>query len=394
MSSRSERRLRRIIVASTGVSLLGVATAFFSYGAPNSIFAISDVSAEVRNVVNNSFQAEPGAVALTNRSEYLFRSGSKGDRADFVEAIALKAEGAKANKVDQPEMVTAALVEAPHVATPQKSDVVYEVNRGGKGDLLSVPQVTVGKYVAPPSEPTVLASADIFLVAPPLADSMSSAEPTNTKSVASTTVKQDGKIIVSADAKGDGKLSSADLRESGESSWDDLVKMASVKGGNGEEKDTNIFGGLSEKEFRARELRCMATAVYFEARDEPLRGQIAVAQVIMTRLRSERYPKTICGVVYQGQWNKNACQFSFACDGKPDDPKEKKEWATSLDVARQVISGKVYLTDIADATHYHATYVHPDWVKLVKRVKQIGGHIFYKAPFDQPLIANADYSNL
>ena len=69
----------------------------------------------------------------------------------------------------------------------------------------------------------------------------------------------------------------------------------------------------------------------------------------MTRVRSEYYPMTICGVVYQNQWRKNSCQFSFACDGHPDTPKEKKEWATSLDVAKQVISGKVYLNDIGGA---------------------------------------------
>lgn len=181
--------------------------------------------------------------------------------------------------------------------------------------------------------------------------------------------------------------------KTGKAAWDELVKLASVKGGDGEEAPT-IFGGLTEKEFKARELRCMATAVYFEARDEPLRGQIAVAQVVMTRVRSEYYPMTICGVVYQNQWRKNSCQFSFACDGHPDQPKEKKEWRTSLDVARQVISGKVYLNDIGGATHYHATYVHPRWRKLVKRVKKIGRHIFYKASFAPPLVANADYDGL
>jgi spore germination cell wall hydrolase CwlJ-like protein len=181
--------------------------------------------------------------------------------------------------------------------------------------------------------------------------------------------------------------------KTGKAAWDELVKLASVKGGDGEEAPT-IFGGLTEKEFKARELRCMATAVYFEARDEPLRGQIAVAQVVMTRVRSEYYPMTICGVVYQNQWRKNSCQFSFACDGHPDQPKEKKEWATSLDVARQVISGKVYLNDIGGSTHYHATYVKPRWRKLVKRVKKIGRHIFYKASFAPPLVANADYDDL
>ena len=138
----------------------------------------------------------------------------------------------------------------------------------------------------------------------------------------------------------------------------------------------------------------MATAIYFEARDESIKGQIAVGQVIMTRVRSSYYPNTICGVVYQGQWNKNACQFSFACDGLPDVPREHKEWETALQVAKDVISGKVYLEEVGDATHYHATYVSPSWTKLVKRVAKIGGHIFYKAPFAEPLVASNDFKKL
>ena len=166
-----------------------------------------------------------------------------------------------------------------------------------------------------------------------------------------------------------------------------------MKGGDGEEPPS-IFGALSEKEFRARELRCMATAIYFEARGESVRGQTAVGQVIMTRVRSDFYPNTICGVVFQGQWNRNACQFSFACDGQTDAPKVAEQWTRALDVAKQVISGKVYLTDIADATHYHAVYVRPDWIRQVKRIKQIGVHIFYKAPFVNPLASDPAYSTM
>ncbi len=172
------------------------------------------------------------------------------------------------------------------------------------------------------------------------------------------------------------------------------MQLASVGGGDGEKIGSNIFGGLTEKEFQAREFRCMATAIYFEARGESVKGQIAVGQVIMTRVRSMFYPNTICGVVFQGQWNKNACQFSFACDGVPDTPKDRKQWDTALDVAKNVISGKVYLDEIGGATHYHATYVSPDWKKMVKRVTKIGVHIFYKAPFVEPIVASNDFKKL
>jgi spore germination cell wall hydrolase CwlJ-like protein len=156
--------------------------------------------------------------------------------------------------------------------------------------------------------------------------------------------------------------------------WADLLKNATLS----PEQPQTLFGGLTEDEFRARELRCMATAIYFEARDEPVKGQIAVAQVIMNRIRSPFYPKTICGVVYQGERNRHGCQFSFTCTGKHNSVKEKPEWATAVKLAKQVIAGEVWLDEVGYATHYHATYVHPPWRFELDKVAQIGGHIFYK----------------
>jgi hypothetical protein len=160
------------------------------------------------------------------------------------------------------------------------------------------------------------------------------------------------------------------------SQWEGLLKNASL---SPEQPDTKtLFGGLTEDEFRAREMRCMATAIYFEARDEPIRGQLAVAQVIMNRIRSPFYPKTICGVVYQGERNRTGCQFSFTCTGKHNAVKEKEEWATAVKLAKQVIAGEVWIDEVGYATHYHATYVHPNWRHELDKVAQIGGHIFYK----------------
>ncbi len=156
--------------------------------------------------------------------------------------------------------------------------------------------------------------------------------------------------------------------------WAGLLKNASLS----PEQPQTLFGGLTEDEFRKRELRCMATAIYFEARDEPIKGQIAVAQVIMNRIRSPFYPKTICGVVYQGERNRHGCQFSFTCTGKSNSVREKPEWATSVKLAKQVIAGEVWLDEVGYATHYHATYVHPPWRFELIKVAQIGGHIFYK----------------
>lgn len=150
-----------------------------------------------------------------------------------------------------------------------------------------------------------------------------------------------------------------------------------------------VFKGESEAEFQVRQRRCLATAIYFEARSEPVRGQLAVAQVIMNRVRSSDYPDTICGVVFQGQWRRNACQFSFACDGIADVPKEKSYWTLANKLAKRVTDGKAWLTDVGHATHYHANYVKPRWRRDMDKVKSIGRHIFYRRTRDKVREAEA-----
>ncbi len=167
--------------------------------------------------------------------------------------------------------------------------------------------------------------------------------------------------------------------------WPGRLHLASLKPEGGE----SLFGGFTEDEFRARELRCMTAAIYFEARGEPRRGQIAVAQVAMNRVRANVYPDTICGVIFQGQWNRNACQFSFACDGKADRPNNKALWARSEELAREIMRGEHWLKEIGYATHYHATYVNPRWARRFDRVAKIGAHIFYKAPNIRVRVADA-----
>ncbi len=127
-----------------------------------------------------------------------------------------------------------------------------------------------------------------------------------------------------------------------------------------------------------KELWCMATAIYFEARSESYRGQIAVGQVVMNRLAHKIYPKTICNVVFQNQHMRNACQFSFACDGIPEHVTEPKAWAQAEEIARGVINGTLYVTEVGASTHYHATYVYPHWAPKLKKNTRIGHHIFYQ----------------
>ncbi|MGB6117317.1 MAG: cell wall hydrolase, partial [Mesorhizobium sp.] len=100
---------------------------------------------------------------------------------------------------------------------------------------------------------------------------------------------------------------------------------------------------LPAEVFSKKEQTCLANGIYFEARGESLRGQAAVAQVILNRVRNPTYPDTICGVVYQNQHMRNACQFSFACDGKKDVITSPSHYKTAQDIAMAVTAGKIFL---------------------------------------------------
>ena len=135
-------------------------------------------------------------------------------------------------------------------------------------------------------------------------------------------------------------------------------------------------GPVATKERRlGRQRYCMAAAVYYEARGESRNGQLAVAQVVMNRVASKRYPNTVCGVVFQGEDKRNRCQFSFACDGKPERPRPGKAWNQALDIAKRFEGGERY-SRVAEATHYHADYVKPRWSRSMRRISKIGRHIF------------------
>jgi spore germination cell wall hydrolase CwlJ-like protein len=135
--------------------------------------------------------------------------------------------------------------------------------------------------------------------------------------------------------------------------------------------------GLAGAE-RAKSEKCLANAVYFEARGEPVRGQIAVAQVVMNRVFSPFYPNDVCGVVYQNAYRHNACQFTFACDGIPDVVTEPDAWARAKHIARDMLDGKLWMPEVAKSTHYHAYWVHPDWVAEMKKIYKLGVHTFYR----------------
>ncbi len=135
---------------------------------------------------------------------------------------------------------------------------------------------------------------------------------------------------------------------------------------------------VAQRRVKLAEENCLARAIYFEARSESELGQLAVAKVILNRVKDPEYPNTICGVVYQGSGRRNSCQFSFACDGLPDDVKSANAWSNSKAVAQKALAGNSKVAAIGTATNYHADYVKPKWAKSMKRLIKIGRHIFYE----------------
>ena len=131
---------------------------------------------------------------------------------------------------------------------------------------------------------------------------------------------------------------------------------------------------------RAKHEKCLADAIYFEARGEPVRGQMAVAQVVINRVFSGYYPGNVCGVVYQStrRHRRLRCQFSFTCDGIPDRVTEPDAWDRAKHIARDALDGNFWLNDIGKATHYHARWVYPRWVHEMRRLDRIGVHTFYR----------------
>ncbi len=160
----------------------------------------------------------------------------------------------------------------------------------------------------------------------------------------------------------------------------EVVVVPSIPSMTNVPADRPNYAALIDKNQSSSEQRCLAEAIYFEARGESEEGQAAVAQVVLNRVSSGLYPSTICGVVYQNRQHYHGCQFSFACEGRSLRITEPDAWAEAERIATSVTSGKTYLADIADATHYHADYVRPNWAHQLKKLDVIGHHIFYKLP--------------
>ena len=127
------------------------------------------------------------------------------------------------------------------------------------------------------------------------------------------------------------------------------------------------------------ELDCLSEAVYYEARSEDTIGQIAVAEVVMNRVANPHYPKTVCGVVFQGQYRQTGCQFTFTCDGSRAIRPRGEAWDRARAIALHVLLG-LNTPMTGKATHYHTDYVNPYWAAGLVETGVIGTHIFYRFP--------------
>ena len=136
-------------------------------------------------------------------------------------------------------------------------------------------------------------------------------------------------------------------------------------------------GGLLAAKNNPQEKHCLATAIYFESRGEPVEGQKAVAQVIINRVKAKAFPNSVCGVVYQNREKRNRCQFSFACDGIKDNPSEKQAWNKAQTIASSALANAAPVSAVGSATHFHASSVRPAWSARMRQHARIGRHIFY-----------------
>jgi spore germination cell wall hydrolase CwlJ-like protein len=181
----------------------------------------------------------------------------------------------------------------------------------------------------------------------------------------------DMKIMASLPVDADEPVKAGEMGES-------IAPKGEVNSDNQRAKTPAERLGLFDEKSRAKSEKCLAEAVYFEARGEAVRGQIAVAQVVMNRAFSGKYPDTVCGVVYQNKHRHFACQFTFACDNTPDVIREPDMWDRAQKISKAMLDGQLWLPEVDKSTHYHAYWVRPSWVSEMKKMYKFGVHTFYR----------------
>ncbi|WP_065751514.1 cell wall hydrolase [Bradyrhizobium paxllaeri] len=181
----------------------------------------------------------------------------------------------------------------------------------------------------------------------------------------------DMKVMASLPVDADGPVRAGEMGES-------VAPKGEVNADNQRAKTPAERLGLFDEKSRAKSEKCLAEAVYFEARGEAVRGQMAVAQVVLNRAFSGKYPDTVCGVVYQNKHRHLACQFTFACDNNKDVIREPDMWERARKIAKAMLDGQIWLPEVDKSTHYHAYWVRPSWVNEMKKMYKTGVHTFYR----------------
>ncbi len=148
-----------------------------------------------------------------------------------------------------------------------------------------------------------------------------------------------------------------------------------LKGGPNPAAGPFVFRGSDTA--RTQALDCLASAVYYEAGNQDMDGERAVAQVVLNRVRHPAFPNSVCGVVYQGSTRPTGCQFTFTCDGSLAREPDADGWRRAWKVAEDALSGAVY-SPVGWATHYHADYVLPTWASSLAKNAIVGDHLFYR----------------
>jgi spore germination cell wall hydrolase CwlJ-like protein len=152
----------------------------------------------------------------------------------------------------------------------------------------------------------------------------------------------------------------------------ELVLLFAVLAAHGQQAPIEQQEQAQAEQVDQAEINCLGQALYYEARGEGIKGQEAVAEVILQRAKSGRHPDTVCGVVHEPH------QFSYLYDGSLKRKRDEKAWKAANDLAERIIRGEIVTNYTRSAMFYHATYVRPRWASAMTRSAQVGNHVFYQ----------------
>ncbi|ERF81093.1 cell wall hydrolase [Bradyrhizobium viridifuturi] len=319
--------------------------------------------------------AEPASAAPSNEDPATSNSSVRG-----MKTAAATSGGALADNAPlDPELQEA--LRAPPLPqyakpSPQQSDVSMSLEANPLDDLKPAP----GKPAAAPADaaherdPFAFKTASLFFgssLGTP--ENLERWQPGEAPVVVQPAAQPDPdmKVMASLPVDADGPVKAGEMGES-------IAPKGEVNVDDQHTKTPAERLGLFDTKSRAKSEKCLSEAVYFEARGEAVRGQIAVAQVVLNRAFSGKYPETVCGVVYQNKNRHYACQFTFACDNIPDVVREPDMWDRAKKIAKAMLDGKLWLPEVDRSTHYHAYWVRPSWVSEMKKTYKFGVHTFYR----------------